>query len=254
MHYSVCLPAVLGGWKPEDALRAVKNAGYSHYEIWGWWGFDLDELLAAQKENELSIAALCTRFFILNDPSRREEFLAGLQETAPVCKKLGCKTVITQVGAEIPGVSREKQHESIVEGLKAAIPLLREHDLTLTFEPLNTRVDHKGYYLWSSEEAFRIAEEVNDPHVKVLYDLYHQAVMDDLNLERIVENIDKIGHFHMAGVPGRHEPLIDSRVDYPTILKAIRESGYSGSVGQEYLPLRPAAEGLKELHKQLVTF
>ena len=56
MHYSVCLPAVLSGWKLEDALQAVKNAGYSHYEIWGWWDLDLDALLAAQRENGLSIA------------------------------------------------------------------------------------------------------------------------------------------------------------------------------------------------------
>jgi len=251
MHYSVCLPAVLGGWKSGDALRAVKEAGYSHYEIWGWWDLDLEELLSAQRENGLSIAALCTRFFILNDPARRDEFLSGLRETALVCQKLGCKTVITQVGAEIPGISREKQHESIVEGLKAGIPLLREYGLTLTFEPLNTRIDHKGYYLWSAEEAFQIAREVDDPQVKVLYDLYHQYVMDDLVLPRIVENIGLIGHFHMAGVPGRHEPLTDSEVPYGSILPAIRKAGYRGSVGLEYFPVRDAASGLKELGEQL---
>lgn len=254
MHYSVCLPAVLSGWKAEDALRVVKEAGYSHYEIWSWWDLDVDALLTVQQENTLSIAALCTRFVPLNDPSMREAYLEGLRETAEVCRKLGCRTVITQVGQEMPDVSRELQHESIVEGLKACIPLLREYGLTLTFEPLNTCINHAGYYLWSSEEAFQIAEEVDDPHVKVLYDLYHQYVMGDLYLERIVENIDRIGHFHMAGYPGRNEPLLNSEVDYPTILRAIRESGYAGSVGQEYMPLYPAAEGLKALYDQLKTF
>lgn len=254
MHYSVCLPAVLSGWKPEDALRAVRNAGYSHYEIWGWWDLDLDALLAAQRENGLSIAALCTRFVPLNDPAMRETYLEGLRETAEICRKLDCPTIITQVGQERTDVSRAIQHESIVEGLKACVPMLREYGLTLTFEPLNTRINHAGYYLWSSEEAFAIAEEVGDPHVKVLYDLYHQYVMEDLKLDRIVENMDKIGHFHMAGYPGRNEPLINSEVDYPTILRAIRESGYAGSVGQEYMPLYPAAEGLKTLYEQLKTF
>ena len=58
----------------------------------------------------------------------------------------------------------------------------------------------------------------------------------------------------MAGFPGRHEPLIDSEVDYATVLGAIRKSGYSGAVGLEYFPVHPAAEGLKELVPQLLTF
>ena len=132
--------------------------------------------------------------------------------------------------------------------------MLEEAYLTLVFEPLNTRVDHKGYYLWSCEEAFAIQKEVASDHVKVLLDLYHQAVMDDLDLPLILENLDKIGHFHMAGCPGRHEPLIDCRVDYASILGAIREAGYSEAVGLEYFPVQPAAEGLKELYSQLLTF
>lgn len=83
---------------------------------------------------------------------------------------------------------------------------MREYDLTLVIEPLNTKVDHPGYYLWRAAEAFDIVDEVEDDHVKVLYDLYHQAVMQDLRLYEIERNIDKIGHFHMAGCPGRHEP------------------------------------------------
>ena len=55
----------------------------------------------------------------------------------------------------------------------------------------------------------------------------------------------------MAGFPGRHEPLIDSEIDYPTILKAIKESGYQKAVGLEYMPLQDATEGLKILRRQL---
>ena len=132
------------------------------------------------------------------------------------------------------------------------MPILQENDLTLVIEPLNTRIDHAGYYLWSAEEAFRIVEEVGSPHVKVLYDLYHQYVMEDLDLTLLVENIDKIGHFHMAGYPGRHEPMRDSEIDYARILGAIRQSGYSESVGLEYIPVYEVKEGLDELYQQLL--
>jgi len=236
MKYSVCVPAVLGGKTTEEALQAVKEAGFTEYEIWSWWDQDIDAYQKLQDKNRLSIAALCTYFVSLTDPSCREKYIAGLKETVEICHKLGCKTVISQVGQEMDGVSREEQHASIVEGLRAVCPILSENDLTLVIEPLNTKINHPGYYLWSSEEAFDIVDEVGSAHIKVLYDLYHQYVMDDLMIDGIVKNIDKIGHFHMAGYPGRHEPMTDSEVDYPTVLRAIREAGYGGSVGMEYFP------------------
>ena len=70
-------------------------------------------------------------------------------------------------------------------------------------------------------------------------------------MDGIVKNMDKIAHFHVAGYPGRHEPLIDSEIDYKRILKAIGESGYQGSIGLEYFPVYDAAEGLKTLRKEL---
>lgn len=251
MHYSVCVPAVLEGKEILEALSSVADAGFRRYEIWSWWNQDMDACQKAQQEKQLSIAALCTYFISLTDPACREEYLNGLQKTIQICHKLGCKTIISQVGQELENVSKEMQHASIVAGLRECIPLLKEHNLTLVIEPLNTRIDHPGYYLYNSEEAFEIVDEVNDEHIKVLYDLYHQYVMDDLSVKKIVKNIDKIGHFHMAGYPGRHEPMINSEINYPEILNAIRNSGYQKSIGLEYFPVQNPEEGLKTLFRQL---
>ena len=87
---------------------------------------------------------------------------------------------------------------------------MKENDLTLVIEPLNTRINHPGYYLWSSGEAFQIVEEVGEDRIEVLYDLYHQYVMDDLVIEEIVKNIDKIGHFPGKRLYGRNRTRIFS--------------------------------------------
>ena len=254
MYYSACIPAIFGRLPISQALANVHAAGLRHYEFWGWNPQQILEYLAAQTQYGLTPVAMCTTFHGLTDPNCRMKYLAGLEETIPMCSKLGCKTIISQVGAELAHLSREEQHESIVAGLRAAAPLLERSGITLVFEPLNTRIDHIGYYLWSADEAFQIVDEVGSPNVKTLIDLYHHYVMDDLDIAKIVSNIGKIGHFHMAGYPGRHEPLIDSEVDYPSILAAIRQAGYQGAVGLEYSPVHPAAEGLKELYPQLLTF
>lgn len=251
MHYSVCIPAVFNANPSSAALFSAAAAGFRRYEIWSWWDQDIDAYVKAQKENGLEIAAVCTFFISLTDPACREAYKDGLKKTIEVCKKLGCRTIISQVGQELENIPRTLQHESIVDGLKECAAMLEENDITLVFEPLNTKIDHPGYYLWSSAEAFEMEEEIGSSHIKVLFDLYHQYIMDDLSVEEIVKNIDKIAHFHVAGYPGRHEPLIDSEIDYKTILKAIKDSGYRGSVGLEYFPVYDAAEGLKTLQKEL---
>ena len=254
MFYSACIPALFGGKTAREALAAVQAAGLKHYEFWGWSEEQIASFAEAQAEFGLTPVAMCTTFHELTDPNGREAYVEGIQKTIPVCKKLGCKNIISQVGPERSDISRQAQHESIVAGLKAAAPYVEEAGLTLVFEPLNTRIDHVGYYLWSEEEAFQIVEEVGSPNVKVLIDLYHQYVMDDLDIDLIVKNLPKIGHFHMAGYPGRHEPHIDSQVDYATILGAIRKAGYGEAVGLEYFPVHPAEAGLKTLFGQLLTF
>ena len=254
MFYSACVPALFGGKTAREALAAASGAGLKHYEFWGWNEEQIESFAAAQVEFGMTPVAMCTTFHELTDPNGREAYVAGIKKTIPVCKKLGCKNIISQVGPQRSDISRQAQHESIVAGLKAAAPYVEEAGLVLVFEPLNIRVDHVGYYLWSEEEAFRIQEEVGSPNVKVLIDLYHQAVMDDLDIGMIVANLDKIGHFHMAGVPGRHEPLIDCKVDYAAVLGAIRKAGYTEAVGLEYFPVYPVEEGLKTLMGQLLTY
>ena len=254
MFYSACVPALFGGKTAREALAAASGAGLKHYEFWGWNEEQIESFAAAQVEFGMTPVAMCTTFHELTDPNGREKYVEGIKKTISVCKKLGCKNIISQVGPERTDISRQAQHESIVAGLKVAAPYVEEAGLTLVFEPLNIRVDHVGYYLWSEAEAFQIQEEVGSPNVKVLLDLYHQAVMDDLDIEMIVANLDKIGHFHMAGHPGRHEPLIDCKVDYAAVLGAIRKAGYTEAVGLEYFPVYPVEEGLKTLMGQLLTY
>ena len=150
--------------------------------------------------------------------------------------------MITQVGDDL-GNSRYAQKRNLIAGLKASVPLLENADMLLVFEPLNTLVDHPGYYLTSSEEAFEIVEAVGSPRVKVLFDIYHQQIMEGNLIQRIRENIDKIGHFHAAGNPGRNEPYY-GEINYPELFRAIDETGYQGYVGFEYVPVDAPLKGI----------
>jgi len=232
---SVCIDAVFEGQSFHDACAAVAHAKIPAIEFWGWWDKDLSALSSAQNSHDLAISACCTRFISLVDPSKREAYLEGLRESIDAARQLGTRTLISQVGDFLPVSARDEQHSSLVEGLRLAAPLLENAGVTLVIEPLNELVDHVGYYLVRSDEAFDIIDEVNSPNVKVVFDIYHQQISEGHLIQNITENIDKIGHFHAAGNPGRHE-LQRGEINYPQIFDAIRSTSYNGYVGLEYWP------------------
>lgn len=246
MRFSVSVGAVFNKLDMISAMKATREAGLDAVEFWGWWDKDIGVIKSCKDGEGLCIAALCTRFISLVDPGLRRQYIDGLKETIEVAVELGCPNIISQVGDELPGISRDLQHRSLVDGLKECAPLLRDAGVTLVFEPLNTIVDHGGYYLSSADEAFRIEAEVACPNVKVLYDIYHQQIMDGHLIARIRSNIARIGHFHAAGNPGRHELSI-GEIHYPAVFAAIDHAGYQGFVGLEYMPVNDPAEGLKAL-------
>ncbi|MBJ6368373.1 TIM barrel protein [Snuella sedimenti] len=238
---SVCIDAVFEGKSFEEACKSVRQSEITAIEFWGWWDKDLDALVKAQLENNLKISACCTKFISLVDANLRDQYLKGLKESIATAKKLKTDILISQVGDFIIDVPRATQFKSLVDGLKAAAPFLEEAGITLVIEPLNELIDHKGYFLVNSDEAFKIIEAVNSPNIKVVFDIYHQQISEGQLIKNIVSNIDKIGHFHAAGNPGRNE-LQRGEINYPEVFKAIIKTGFSGYVGLEYWPLEKTPE------------
>ncbi|MDB4634348.1 TIM barrel protein [Rubripirellula sp.] len=243
---SVCIDAVFEGLPVDKAIQQVQAAGINAFEFWGWWDRDLGVIEAARDQAGLDISACCTKFISLVDSAARNQYLEGLEQSIQAAKRLKCKTLISQVGDAIPGVSRDDQHASLVDGLREAASMLEAAGITLVIEPLNELIDHQGYYLVRSEEAFQIIDQVGSPNVKVVFDIYHQQISEGQLIANITSNIDKIAHFHAAGNPGRHE-LTRGELHYPSIFDAIAATDYSGFVGLEYWPVGDASTGLREV-------
>lgn len=242
---SICIDAVFEGRSLEASLRSVASLGCQAFEFWMWWEKDLPQLLELRDELELHVAACCTKFVSLVDPKVRGEYLAGLEESIAAAQRLGCPTLISQVGDFLPGVKRRDQHQALVDGLRQAAQLLEGSGVKLAIEPLNEQVDHAGYYLVRSDEAFEIVDEVGSENVKVTFDIYHQQISEGHLIHNIVANVDKIAHFHAAGNPGRHE-LTTGEIHYPQIIEAIQATAFDGFFGLEYWPQRAPEAGLSE--------
>ncbi len=230
-----------------DAIRTIGQLGFDAAETYNWTSLDLDAVRAACQESGVELLSMCTTDFGLTTPENRAHYLECLRESCAAANRVGAKFLITQGGKDT-GETRMKQHDSIIATLKAAAPILEDTGVTLMVEPLNTIVNHKDAYLWSSAEGFEIVREVASPNVKLIYDIYHQQIMEGNIIPSIVNNLDCIAHLHSAGHPGRHE-LQFGENDYKYIFQKVDEAGYKGACGIEYGPLMEPIESLKEFRR-----
>ena len=124
--------------------------------------------------------------------------------------------------------------------------------VTVCLEHLNTRDNtdpmkgHPGYQGDDLDFVAAILRKVGSPRVKLLFDIYHVQVMHGDLIRRIEQTKDLIGHIHTAGVPGRGELSDTQEINYPAVMKKLVEIGYTGYVGQEFIPTRDPLAGLKQ--------
>ncbi|MCC6698571.1 MAG: TIM barrel protein [Candidatus Hydrogenedentes bacterium] len=186
----------------------------------------------------------------LTDPAHREEWFKRAKMTIDFTREAQIPATIVCTGNEVPGMSDDAMYASVVEGLKPTVELAEEAGVTLMLEPLNIHCDHPGYWLTSSDRGAEICRRLDSPRMRLLFDCYHMQIMEGNLLQHIERNLDVIGHFHMAGVPGRHE-LFEGEVNYPYLVKKVTDMGYHGVFGLEYAPSKDDEVSIKETMKHL---
>jgi len=242
MRFCVPVPCFFKDVDFCDAIKKIGELGFDAAETYNWRALDLDRVRSTCEESGVELLSMCTTEFNMTNPELRQKWLEGLALSCKAANQVGAKHLITQVGNDT-GADRGYQHESIVAALKAAKPILEDTGVTIMIEPLNTLVNHIGYYLWSAVEAFDIIHEVDNQYVKVVYDIYHQQIMEGNIIPNITGNLDCIAHLHSAGHPGRID-LQYGENNYHVIFDAVDKAGYKGACGLEYRPTMPGVESL----------
>lgn len=221
-----------------DRIRAAAAAGFGHVEFWTTTNKNVDELEHAIDESDVAVTAFVSEPVArIVDPSTHDEFVSGIERSCRLAHRLNARNLIVLSGDEMPGVSHAEQRAAIAAALRRAASIAERAGIGLLLEPLNTRVDHRGYFLDSTSDALEIVRTVGEPSVKLLYDMYHSIVMGEEPRAVLAGSGDLVGHVHIADAPGRHEPG-SGAVDWPKQLAALHEAGYDGPLGLEFRPLR----------------
>ena len=153
--------------------------------------------------------------------------------------------VITLFGAR-RGMSDQEGIDNCITGLNRVKKFAEDHGVTLCVELLNSKVDHKDYQGDHTSFGVAVVKAVDSPRVKLLYDAYHMQIMEGDLIRTIRENIQYIAHFHVAGVPGRHEIDDTQEVQWRTVAQAIADLNFPGYIAQEFVPTRDPLTSLKQ--------
>jgi hydroxypyruvate isomerase len=168
------------------------------------------------------------------------------------CAAAGCPNVLI-AGGQRKGLSYTEGADNAVAFLNTVKGHAEEKGVTLCLEVMNDkyqnpsigRVDQVGNHLsWVAD----VCQRVNSPRVKILFDIYHVQIMDGNVAENIKTAFPLIGHFHTAGVPGRHELDETQELNYSFIFRTIADLGYTGFVAHEYDPT-PGRDPVQLLEK-----
>jgi hydroxypyruvate isomerase len=180
-----------------------------------------------------------------NRPSEHDRLVAESERLLPLVAAAGLPNMIVFSGNR-DGMSDGEGLEHCVRGLQRITPTAERLGVTVCMELLNSKVDHKDYMCDHTAWGAELVKRVGSPRFKLLYDIYHMQIMEGDVIRTIRDNFAHIGHFHTGGVPGRNEIDETQELHYPAIMRAIADLGYSGFVGQEFVPKRDPLASLAQ--------
>jgi hydroxypyruvate isomerase len=170
-----------------------------------------------------------------NDKQYHETLIKNYTEHIHLVAAAGYKNLICFSGNR-NGMDDETGMKNCVEGLKKIMALAEQKGVIIQMELFNSKVDHKDYMCDKSAWGVELCKRIGSENFKLLYDIYHMQINEG-DVIRTIQNSNKyFGHYHTAGVPGRHEIDETQELYYPAIMKAILETGHKGYVAQEFMP------------------
>jgi hexulose-6-phosphate isomerase len=240
-----------------EKMKAVKEAGFEGAEMDSH--MDQDEVMRARDEVGLVIPSVCgsrhwSKPLSDPDPKVRAEGLEALKQTLRDAKRYGASSVLLVPAVVNKATSYSEAYTRSQGEIRKAIPLAEELGVKIAIENV------WNHFLLSPLEAARYVDEFNSPAVGWHFDVGN--VITYGWPEQWIRVLGKrIQKFHIKEYSrkrseeeglwkGFEVPLLEGDDDWPAVMKAIDEIGYSGWVMTEQGG-GDTPQGLKDLAQRL---
>lgn len=235
--------------KLEELCAVVKKLGFSAIDLVG------PKEWSILKEHGID-SSMCNGAEInlvdgWNDKKNHTTLIKNYTDHIDLVAKAGYKNLICFSGNR-RGMDDETGLKNCTEGLKQIAGLAEKNNVILHMELLNSKVNHKDYQCDKTPWGVELCKRIGSPNFKLLYDIYHMQIDEGDVIQTIRDNNQYIGHYHTAGVPGRHEIDDTQELFYPAIMKAILATGFKNYVAQEFIPTGKTNEEKEKALKQAI--
>ena len=190
-----------------EKIEQIAAAGFPAFENLGCGGWpDKEQVRAKCEELGIACGAVGGGMGTINDwgpndPENHPRFVEAVKQSIANAKAIGSQTRAGLSGAALEGVSKEQQLDALAKAGQLVSPMLEDAGLVLVWETLNVLVNHAGYFLVYSADGADLVRRTDRPHVKFLFDIYHQQISEG----NLIANIRKY-HQGDRPLPFRRQP------------------------------------------------
>jgi hydroxypyruvate isomerase len=231
---------------PEQFVSSAEEAGFTALDLVPpeYWSLVTDHGLAIS-----SIQGHLPLEIGLNRVDQHERIEQEVRAAIANAQRLKIPNVLCFSGNR-GGLDDVKGMEVTVAALRKLAPFAEDAGVTLVLELLNSKVDHPDYQADRTAWGAQVCQAVGSPRVKLLYDIYHMQIMEGDVIRTIRALHPLIGFYHTAGNPGRNDLDETQELNYPAILKAIKDTGYTGYIAHEFIPKADPVAAIRAVFKQ----
>jgi len=215
-----------------EKFRAMKEAGFEGVEPMG--GMDRDDVLAAFKATGLQAASVCCHTHWVKplsapDEATRKIGLEGLLLSLRDAHAYGATSVLLVPGVARNGVTYQQCLERSIVEIKKAIPVAKETGVKIAIENVGNN------FILSPEQAVEYLDAVNSEWVGWHFDIGNAGRVGPA--ERWIQVLGKrILRIHVKDYSAKpadpatsaRPKLLDGDTNWPAVMKALEDAGYSG--------------------------
>lgn len=176
----------------------------------------------------------------MSDADSQERVDAEVAAAIELAKRVDGKYIV-MAPARHPSLPQAYQRAALVRHLRRVAPQAERAGVILCLEQTSS-LRLPNMLLHHMPDAYGVANAVESPAVKLLFDFYHVQMMDGHVLGHLDQAWDEVAIVQVGDVPNRSEIGI-SELNWVAILRALIAKGYDGLIEYEIFPSRPGAEG-----------
>lgn len=221
----------------------AKAHGFEHVEIQFPYELSVATLSQTLQQHQLSLCLINVPAGDLMQggcglagvPGREAEFSAALDLAIDYATQLNVPSVNILAGRQSEGVALDACLDTLYANLRVASERLARAQIQPLIELING-INMPGFLLQTMAQGQHALDQVQHPALKLQYDCYHMAMMNENLSQCFLDNLEQIGHIQFADCPGRHQPDTGN-IDFSDFFQTVINSPYRGFIAAEYQPL-----------------